>query len=83
MKARGRVEVQLHAFLTLTLDGGEWSASRPDRFNAEERNVSTHWIGGWVGPRRGGVEKIPLFLNSKSGRLDHSLITVLTELISL
>jgi hypothetical protein len=26
----GRVEVQIHAFLTLALDGGEGSASRPD-----------------------------------------------------
>jgi hypothetical protein len=32
-------------FLTSALVGGEWSASRPDRF--------THWIGGWVGPRAG------------------------------
>jgi hypothetical protein len=26
--------------------GGEWSASRTGRFTP-----STHWIGGWVGPR--------------------------------
>jgi len=34
MKMYGRVAVQLHAFLTSTLDGGEWSAShvRPTKF---------------------------------------------------
>jgi len=36
------VEVQLHA-LASALDGGEWSASRPD----------THWTEGWVEPRAG------------------------------
>jgi hypothetical protein len=37
--------------LTSALDGGEWSASRPGRFTPRERAPSTHWIGGWVGPR--------------------------------
>jgi hypothetical protein len=31
MKTNVRVEEQLHVILTLVLDGGEWSASRPDR----------------------------------------------------
>jgi len=35
-------------FLTSALDGGEWSASRPDRFTPRERVPVTHWIGGWV-----------------------------------
>jgi len=34
------VEVYLHAFLTLVLDGGEWSASRPGRFPPKEMLVS-------------------------------------------
>jgi hypothetical protein len=37
--------------LTLALDGGEWSASRPGHFTPRERAPGTHWIGGWVGPR--------------------------------
>jgi len=37
--------------LTSALDGGEWLASRPRRFNRRERALGTHWIGGWVGPR--------------------------------
>jgi hypothetical protein len=32
--------------LTSALDGGEWSASRPDRFNPRERAPGAHWIGG-------------------------------------
>jgi hypothetical protein len=31
----------------------EWSVSRPDRFNPEERAPCTHWTGDWVGPRTG------------------------------
>jgi hypothetical protein len=37
--------------LTSTLDGDEWSTSRPGRFTPGEKASSTHWIGGWVGPR--------------------------------
>jgi hypothetical protein len=37
--------------LTSSLDGGEWSASRPGRFTPREGAPCTHWIGGWVGPR--------------------------------
>jgi hypothetical protein len=59
MKVYGGVDVQIHAFLTSALIGDEWSASRPGRFIPWERAPSTHWIGGWVGPRTGldGVEK--------------------------
>jgi hypothetical protein len=38
-------------FLTSTLDGGEWSASRSGRFTPRERAPDNHWIGSWVGPR--------------------------------
>jgi len=32
MKMYGGVEVEFHSFLISALDGGEWSASYPDRF---------------------------------------------------
>jgi hypothetical protein len=37
-------------FLTLALDGGEWSVSRPRHFTLGERSPGTHWTGDWVGP---------------------------------
>jgi hypothetical protein len=40
-------------FLTSALDGIEWSASHPCSLTPEEGAPSTHWIGGWVGPRAG------------------------------
>jgi hypothetical protein len=56
MKGYWGVEVEPHAFLTSSLDGGEWSASRSDRFTPRERALGIHRIGGWVGPR---YETIP------------------------
>jgi hypothetical protein len=53
MKAYGRVDIQTHVFLTLALDGGKWSASRPGYFSSGERASGTHWIGGGVDPRAG------------------------------
>jgi len=35
------VEVQFHAFLTLALDGGEWSASHPGHSNPRKRAPGT------------------------------------------
>jgi hypothetical protein len=37
----------------VALAAGEWSASRPGRFNPGERAPGTHWIGGWVDLRVG------------------------------
>jgi hypothetical protein len=37
--------------LTSAVAGGEWSASRPGRFNPTERSPGTCWIRGWVDPR--------------------------------
>jgi hypothetical protein len=51
MKVYGGVDVEVHIFLTSALVGGEWSASGHGRFTPGERTPSTHWIGGWVGPR--------------------------------
>jgi len=36
--------------LTLVLDEGEWSVSRPGCFTPKERASGTQWIGGWVRP---------------------------------
>jgi hypothetical protein len=49
MEAYWGAEIQLHAFLTSELDGGEWSASRPGRFIPTERTRGTHWIGSCMG----------------------------------
>jgi hypothetical protein len=51
MKAYGGVGVLIHVFLTSSLVGGEWSASRPGCFTPVEKPLGTHWRGGWVGPR--------------------------------
>jgi hypothetical protein len=38
---------------TSSLDGVESSALHPNHFTPRGRAPSTHWIGGWVGPRAG------------------------------
>jgi hypothetical protein len=45
------VSVYIQVFLTSALVGGEWPASRPCRFNPEERACGMHRIGGCVSPR--------------------------------
>jgi hypothetical protein len=43
------VEVQLHAFLTSALNGGEWSGSRPGRFApGENLQVPIGQEDGWA-----------------------------------
>jgi hypothetical protein len=37
-------------FLTLALDGGEWSASRFCRFTPGGKAYGKLWVGGCVGP---------------------------------
>jgi hypothetical protein len=51
--ARRRMGEWMYRFFTSSLVGGEWSASRLGRFTPGDRAPGTHWIGGWVGPRRG------------------------------
>jgi hypothetical protein len=48
MKAYGRVDVQIHVFLTSTQVGKEWSASL-----LGEKAPHTFGTGDWVGPRTG------------------------------
>jgi len=38
MKTYGGVEVQLHSFITLALDGDEWSAWCPNHFTLQKRS---------------------------------------------
>jgi hypothetical protein len=45
MKMYGEVEVQIQIFLTLALDGGEWSASSPGHFTPVKGARGAHWIG--------------------------------------
>jgi hypothetical protein len=54
--------------LTLALDGGEWSASRPGRFTPRERAPCTNWIGGWVDPRAGLDAMVKEKLPSPAGK---------------
>jgi len=42
------VEIELHAFLTLVLRGGEWWASCPDYFIPGEGAPGTHLLQGWL-----------------------------------
>jgi hypothetical protein len=58
MKTYGEMEVQIHEFLTLALDGGEWLASCPCHFTPRERTPINRKLGGllsWFG--HGGKEK--------------------------
>jgi len=38
-------------FFTMTINRGEWPASRSGSFTPSERALDTHWIEGWVGSR--------------------------------
>ena len=49
-KSVGGEELQLQAFLTLTVDGDECVASRTCRFTPGMVAPGTLHIGGWVGP---------------------------------
>lgn len=42
------VAVQLHTFIALSLEGGQWSVSCTDCFTTGERTICTHWSGGWM-----------------------------------
>jgi len=62
--------------LTSALDGGEWSASRRDRFTPRKRAPDTHWIWGWVGTRSGLVifSKRKILSPRWDSILDHPIV---------
>jgi hypothetical protein len=64
-----------YSFLTATLDGGQWSASRHGRALPLGKEPRTHWIDCWVGFRagldteiRGKILCLCLCLGSNPGR---------------
>jgi len=46
MVSYGGVELELHVLLTSVLDGCEWSAPCPGRFNPGDRPPCIHLVGG-------------------------------------
>jgi hypothetical protein len=46
MKVYGGADVWIHVFFASALVGGEWSPSRPGRFDPGERALGTHSMGG-------------------------------------
>jgi hypothetical protein len=57
------VEVHLHLFVNLELDGGEWSDSRIGHFTPEVRAPGTPLIGGWVGSRA-SLDAVEIYLHT-------------------
>jgi hypothetical protein len=49
----GKMEVKLHAFLTLALYGDEWSVSGSDPSAPVERTLGSHWVVRRVGHTAG------------------------------
>jgi hypothetical protein len=72
----GEMDVWLHAFLTSVQDVDEWSPSHPNSITAEERNVGTHCIGGWVGSSvsLNAVQKRTLPYSDREVNSDSSVI---------
>jgi hypothetical protein len=48
MKAYWEIGGMTPRILDLSMDWGEWSASRPGRFAPSERAPGTYRVGGWV-----------------------------------
>ena len=54
--------------MTAALEGGEWSAARPDHTLPRER-PGTHFTGGWVGPQArsvGAENLVPTEIRSRT-----------------
>jgi hypothetical protein len=50
MKTYEWVQVTAPPFFISALDGGEWSASRLNRFTLVETASGIHWVGSWFDP---------------------------------
>jgi hypothetical protein len=90
MKMYSKLEIYSHAFLTMALNGGEWSASCPGHFTIRVRDRSIHWIGGCMGPSASVVamserkiSSLPGFKPLTSQVSSPQPITILTELSQL
>jgi hypothetical protein len=46
----GKLEVRLHFYLTLLLNGWKWSASRNGRSTPAENAFDTHYVGAELAP---------------------------------
>jgi hypothetical protein len=84
------VEVQLHAFLTLALDGSEFVSFMPRRFHQGGKSpwypLDRRVCGPQRRSRRGGEEKKSCHYARRElnpGRPAHSLVSVLTDLTRL
>jgi hypothetical protein len=79
METCRELEVYFEAFLSLALDGGEWSASRLGRFISRKITHGTQWIRGWVSLRGdlAAVAKREVFATAGNGTQveSHSLVT--------
>jgi hypothetical protein len=53
METYVEMEVQLHAFLTSSLDGGEWWVSHSSRFTSRRQYPNAHWIADQEGAKSG------------------------------
>jgi hypothetical protein len=62
----GGMEIKFHAFLILTLDGGECSTPFPILFRPGERDPGSHWIGSWVGPEPADLDTVVLGIEPQS-----------------
>jgi hypothetical protein len=66
MKAYGSVDVQIHIFLSLTLAGGEWSASLPGHSPPPPRDRAHGTIGYEAGLAEGPVWTIIMYVLYKT-----------------
>jgi len=69
--------------LNLALDGGKWSASRPDRFTLRERAPGIHWIGVGISKIRVKIIKTFVVLGKIAYMNTFILIIISVTLVRL